>query len=76
MSKWTKLKDAKLKNDTYYELCYWNPDIHWEKGGMTEGSFSHQGILKYDNGFKEGSYWLRPTPTYVREIVLSTPITI
>ncbi len=40
---------------------------------MVNGRFIHQGILKYNDGFQVDGYWLRPTPTHIRKIELTTP---
>lgn len=64
---------GKLENGIFYELCFWQRAVHYVSGLVVEGSFVHQGILMYDDGFKVDGYWLRPTPTHVRRIELTTP---
>jgi hypothetical protein len=70
---WIEWTDIKLENGAFYELCFWQRTVKYVDGVVVDGSFIHQGILKYDNGFKIDDYWLRPTPTHVRKIELSMP---
>lgn len=74
MNDWKKLADVVIKNGTYYELAFYQPTVKYVDGVVVQGSFIHQGILKYDDGFKIDSYWLRPTPTHVKELILTTPL--
>ena len=70
---WEEWGDVALKNDTYYELAFWEHTKHFVEIGKVDGRFINQGILQYNDGFRVDGYWLRPTPTHIREIKLTTP---
>ena len=73
MDNWIEYGDIKLEDGAYYELAFWNRTVKYADGVVIKGSFTHQGILKFDDGFKIDGYWLRPTPTHIRKIKLTTP---
>jgi len=73
MYNWIEYGDIKLEDGAYYELAFWNRTVEYVDGVIIKGSFSHQGILKFDDGFKIDGYWLRPRPTHIRKIELTTP---
>lgn len=70
---WIEWTDFALENGAFYELCFWQRPVKYVNGVVVDGSFIHQGILEYNNGFKVDGYWLKPTPTHVRKIELTTP---
>ena len=70
---WIGYGDIKLEDGSYYELCFWQRTVKYADGITVDGRFIHQGILQYNDGFKVGGYWLRPTPTHIRKIELTTP---
>lgn len=56
-----------FENEKWYEIGFQN---------KFQDNFSHQGIMKFNNGFKEDGYHLKPFPTHARCINLSKPYTI
>lgn len=69
-NKWNKIENVKLKNGSYYELCFWIQPSVYEDGSRMEGDFKHQGIVKYNDGFKgyknSDGDWIKPLPSHVR----------
>jgi hypothetical protein len=73
-NKWNKIENVKLKNGSYYELCFWIQPSVYEDGSRMEGDFKHQGIVKYNDGFLDATgFDIKPTPSHVREIQLTKP---
>ncbi len=70
---WVEWKDCKFEQLAFYELCFWQETVKFVNGHVNEGRFINQGVMQYDDGFKVDGYWLRPTPTHVRKIKLTTP---
>lgn len=70
---WIEFKDCQFEQGAFYELCFWQRTVRFVDGYVQEGRFIHQGVKEYDNGFQEDGYWLRPTPTHVKKIELTTP---
>ena len=72
-SSWIEYGSEPLEEGSYYEISYWKRRIVWGDGSVDEGRFIHQGIVKYEDGFKEDGYWIKPSPTHVRKIDLTFP---